>query len=320
MPDKLQATEWIDRRTALLQAFACACCAGCRPRVSPGEPERIWGRFGYSAGRFNKPRAIAVDGNDHIYIVDFTARIQVFDVAGNFLRQWSTPASQNGRPTGLSVDRDGLILVADTHYFRVLFYEPDGTLVESRTIGGTSGSGPGEFNFVTDVAQDSQGNYYIAEYGEFDRIQKFDRNGNFLLQIGSHGEEPGKFLRPQGIAIDARDRLWVADACNHRIQIFDVSSTNVQLLTTWGTQGAEKGELSYPYGIVLGKRGDVLICEFGNDRVQRFSESGESLAIWGRNGKRPGELHQPWSLVEDSQQQVHVLDSYNHRVQSFRFS
>ena len=70
----------------------------------------IWGRFGYSDGRFNKPRAIAIDAKDQLYIVDMTARIQVFDTDGNFVRKWQTPASENGRPTGLSIDRQGRIM------------------------------------------------------------------------------------------------------------------------------------------------------------------------------------------------------------------
>jgi DNA-binding beta-propeller fold protein YncE len=280
-------------------------------------PEAVWGRFGYSPGRFNKPRAIAVDRQDQLYIVDMTARVQVFTSSGKFLRQWSTPESANGRPTGISVDRDGNICVADTHYFRVLFYRPDGELLQAKTIGGTSGFGPGEFNFVTDVAQDSHGNYYIAEYGEYDRIQKFDRDGNFVLQWGSHGDQPGQFMRPQAVAVDERNFLWVADACNHRIQLFDPSEEPVRLVDLWGRAGGSPGELSYPYGICLEEGGTLLICEFGNDRVQRFTREGRGQAIWGGNGRRPGELHQPWSLAQDSSGRIHVLDSYNHRVQSF---
>src|SRR5690606_36152225 len=107
------------------------------------------------------------------------------------------------------------------HYFRTLVYTPDGELLEEKTIGGVCGPGPGEFGFVTDAVEDSQGNIYIAEYGEYDRIQKFSSGGEFLVQWGSHGSEPGQFLRPQNLAIDEQDRIWVADACNHRIQVFD---------------------------------------------------------------------------------------------------
>ena len=76
----------------------------------------------------------------------------------------------NGKPTGLSFDRDGNLMVADTHYFQVLVYSPQGKLL--RKLGGKNGEKPGEFGFVTGTAQDSQGNLYVSEYGEYDRIQK----------------------------------------------------------------------------------------------------------------------------------------------------
>ena len=49
----------------------------------------------------------------------------------------------------------GRLLVADTHYYRVLIYAADGELLE--TIGGRQGHGPGEFGLVTDAVQDSKG-------------------------------------------------------------------------------------------------------------------------------------------------------------------
>ena len=107
------------------------------------------------------------------------------------------------------------------------------------------------FGFVTDVAQDSQGNYYVSEYGDYDRIQKFDSNGKFLLEWGGHGTNPGEFLRPQGLFIDESDHLWVADAGNHRIQVFDATGDAAKLVRQFGTQGDELGQLSYPYDLFL---------------------------------------------------------------------
>ncbi|MDA1055606.1 MAG: NHL repeat-containing protein [Planctomycetota bacterium] len=291
-------------------------CAGCVDESAPsGTLEKVWGRRGLSEGRFQTPRAIAIDTDDLVYIVDKIGRIQVFTTDGDYLRGWRTPAIENGKPCGMTIDDEGLLVVADTHYFRVLFYKPDGTLLEERTIGGVNGQGEGEFHFLTDVVQDSQGNYYVGEYGEHDRIQKFSRDGRFLLQWGGHGREPGKFVRPQGITVDADDRIWVADACNHRIQIFDETG---QLLNVWGEHGKQVGQLSYPYGIELDGKGHVYVCEFGNNRVQKFTAEGESLGYWGTSGRREGELHQPWGLVQDSQGRIHVLDTYNHRVQRIR--
>ncbi len=163
-------------------------------------PQLVWGQRGVTEGKLLKPRGLAIDGSDRIYIVDMTARVQIFDQDGKFLRGFRTPEWAQGKPTGLSIDRDGNVIVPDTHYFRVLFYTPTGELLPSRTIGGTEGTEPGQFGFVTDVVQDSRGNYYVSEYGENDRIQMFTGSGEFVLQWGSHGSEPGEFRRPQSLS------------------------------------------------------------------------------------------------------------------------
>src|SRR5918995_440050 len=83
------------------------------------------------------------------------------------------------------------------------------------------GTGPGRFGYPTDAVTDRDGNFYVSEYGENDRIQVFSPEGGWLRQWGGHGLEPGEFLRPRALAIDDRDRIYVADSCNHRIQVFD---------------------------------------------------------------------------------------------------
>ncbi len=309
----------IDRRQfGCLTAGAALAAAtgGCsRDAAAADVPDKVWGKLGIGNGQFSKPRAVAIDKDDHLYIVDMTARIQVFDVDGHFIRAWQTPAHANGRPTGLTFDnRDGNLLVADTHYYRVLTYTPQGKLLDERTIGGTLGPGPGEFGFVTDAVRDAEGNYFVGEYGEYDRIQKFTPEGEYLLEWGGHGSEPGQFLRPQHLEIGGDGLLWVADSCNHRVQVFDDQG---KLVESWGTTGTEPGQLRYPYSLILDGQGHVYVCEYGNNRVQKFTLDGKSVGCWGKFGRQPGQLNNPWAMVLDSRGRCHVLDSMNHRVQRF---
>ncbi len=281
-------------------------------------PDLVWGKRGISAGHLLKPRAMAIDRTDSLYIVDMTGRIQVFDIEGNYLRGWRTPIITQGKPTGLGFHRDGSLLVADTHYFRMLVYSPDGDLDESRTIGGEHGDRPGQFHFVTDVAQGPNGNYFIGQYGQIDRIQEFDSQGAFVRSWGSQGSEPEQFSRPQALLFDNDGLLWVADACNHRIQVFDVTAVTPKLERVWGTHGNLAGQLNCPYGLDFDTAGNLLVAEFGNHRVQRFSRKGESLEVWGQVGASDGLFQRPWALAVDSLRNVHVLDTENHRVQRFR--
>ena len=296
---------------------------GCVRLGNPAVPELVWGRRGFSPGRFLKPRAITIDADDQLYIVDTTGRIQVFDVDGQLLRHWKTPQTKNGRPTGLaiqparSVDDQARLLVADTHYYRMLVYTLQGELLADAQIGGTAGHAPGQFAFVTDAVCDQNGCYYIGEYGDSDRIQKFDPDGNFMTQWGGTGHKSGQFLRPQSLVVDGTI-LWVVDACNHRIQRFDIEPETPKLIDIWGKEGGGLGEFFYPYDLALAGDGTIVVCEYGGQRLQRLDKQGTPIASWGASGFEPGQLYQPWGVVIDSQDRVHVLDSNNHRVQRLR--
>src|SRR4051794_26781593 len=128
---------WLTPRR-LWPLLALAVLAGCR---GGDRPDRVWGQRGVQGGQLGKPRAIAIDGHDRLYIVDWTARIQVFDRDGNYLKKsWTPPDFRNGRPSGLSVDYDGNLVVSDSHYHCVRVYSPDGELL--RTVG-EKGTAPG---------------------------------------------------------------------------------------------------------------------------------------------------------------------------------
>jgi DNA-binding beta-propeller fold protein YncE len=289
--------------------------AGCGGTAT--EAEFVWGRRGVQPGELIKPRAAAIDGNDRIYIVDWTARIQVFDADGNYLKHtWTTPDYRNGRPSGLSIDRDGNLLLSDSHYHCLRVYSSEGKLL--KTLGGDAGSGPGQFSYISDAVQDKDGNYYVAEFGDNQRITKLDPQGRFVCIWGAEGAGPGQFARIRALALGPDGHLYVADACNHRIQVF---TTSGQFVRTWGSAGAALGQFSYPYDLAfsLGENAYLYVVEYGNQRVQKFTCAGEALGVWGGPGRAPGQLCNPWALVVDSKGRVHVLDSENHRVQRVAF-
>ncbi len=286
---------------------------GCELPIGSA-PERVWGVHGTRPGWLHKPRVAAFDAEDRIYIADLTDRIQVFDRDGQFLHYWTTPDLNVDGPSGLTVDHLGRVLVSDTHFYRILIYDQQGTLLQQ--VGdGVQGTSPGRFGYPTDTVIDNQGNFYVCEYGENDRVQVFSPSGKWLRQWGGHGHDPGQFLRPTGMVMDENEHLYVADACNHRIQVFDKQG---KLLRMWGRRGSAPGEMNYAYDIALGPDGHLYVCEYGNHRVQKFTREGRSLGLWGGPGRRPGELNNPWALAVDSRDTVSVIDTNNHRVQRFR--
>ncbi len=262
--------------------------AGCDLR-SRSQPDLVWGVHGVKPGHLYKPSAAAFDAQDNLFLADLTDRIQVFDRDGKYLRGWRTPQFNVDGPSGL--DRRSLWPIAGGRHpllSRACLLR-DGQILFQ--IGdGVQGTTPGRFGYPTDVVIDRAGNFYVAEYGENDRIQVFSPEGKWLRQWGGHGYEPGEFLKPRALAIDEHDRLFVADSCNHRIQVFD---TQGKLLNSWGSRGDPPGQMSYPYDLAIGRDGCLYVCEYGNHRVQKFTLDGKPLAVWGTAGRGPGQLFQP---------------------------
>ena len=82
----------------------------------------------------------------------------------------------------------------------------------------------------------------------------------------AEGEAPGQFNNPEGMTVDDKGRLWIADTKNHRIQQFGIDGTFVGVL---GKVGSGPGELSNPTGVVC--RGDkIYVADSGNGRIQVF--------------------------------------------------
>jgi DNA-binding beta-propeller fold protein YncE len=73
------------------------------------------------------------------------------------------------------------------------------------------------------VAVDRAGYVYVAD-AMFDAIQVFDGAGQLMLGFGSQGLRPGQFWLPNGLYVNVQDQLFVADAYNRRIQVFQLLS------------------------------------------------------------------------------------------------
>jgi DNA-binding beta-propeller fold protein YncE len=289
---------------------ALALC-GCGPS---SKPDLVWGKSGVMPGDLKRPRAAVIDGEDRLWIVDFTARIQAFDLDGNHLGiTFTTPDFRNGRPSGLGVGHDGKLIVCDSHYHCLRFYDVAGN--ELKKYGGEKGSGPGQFGYLSDVVQDGDGFYYISEFGSNERITKLNAEGKFVAHWGKAGSEQGEFNRIRALAL-YEDLIYVADACNHRIQVLNRDGEVVRI---FGSDGEAVGELKYPYDLAFNDKGELYVAERGNHRVQKFTKEGKSLGVWGSRGRQPGQFADPWALVVDRKGRVHVIDTENHRVQRIGF-
>ncbi len=86
-----------------------------------------------------------------------------------------------------------------------------------------------QFHRAYALAVDSEDNIYVADAGN-SRIQKFSKNGNYILTIGRKGQGPGEFGLPTDLEIaDTTGHIYVVDKNDlyvlggRRIQIFSTS-------------------------------------------------------------------------------------------------
>jgi DNA-binding beta-propeller fold protein YncE len=281
--------------------------------VQPVRLVAVWGAPGLHDGHFNKPRSIDFAPNGDVYVVDRSRRIQRFTPEGRFVSRMLTPSVKFGNPRGLDVAPDGTVYVADTHYSRILVFDPKKE-THVREFG-RHGRDPGEFIWVTDVARDSRGFLWTCEYQDMiDRLQKFTPEGHPVLQVGRFGAAPGQFARPQGLAINRRDEVFVADGVNHRVQRV---SPEGRVIETVGKPGRGRGRLWYPYDVALDAQERLYVADFGNNKVVVFAPDGRFLTEFGGPGRKEGRFDEPWGVNVDRQGFIYVADTRNDRVQKF---
>lgn len=276
------------------------------------ERVEVIGGKGTGPGFFGKPRSVAVDGQDNLYVVDMTGRVQKFSPDGRWLLLWQMPETDKGKAKGMCTAPDGGLLVVEPHYHRVNHFSPEG-----RRLGqwGTHGTNAGELWFPRAVATTSNGDCFVSEYGVVERIQRFRAlEGTWLGTMGGAGTEPGQLNRAEGLGVDAAGRVFVANSCNHRIEVFDAGGRWVR---SHGKAGQGRGEFSYPYDVRVDAEGRQYVCEFGNSRVQILDADDQTLEILGGPGDAPDQMNNPWGLCLDSAGNLYVADSLNHRVLKF---
>jgi DNA-binding beta-propeller fold protein YncE len=172
--------------------------------------------------------------------------VQRFSVTGELLGVIGGHGSGPGQlsmPWGIEIDGAGDLYVVDWGNDRVQKLSADGHHL--RTFG-SSGHGEGQLHRPCGVSLDSSGNVYVSDYGN-DRVQVFQPDGTPLTTllgeatmtkwgVGSVEVDPEmKALRealphvlarerlfrgPMGVEIDAQDRIFIADCCRHRVQVY----------------------------------------------------------------------------------------------------
>ena len=144
--------------------------------------------------------------------------------------------------------------------------------------------------------------------------------GKFAGGNGTNGSSSDLLDRPNGIFVDIKRNLYVADSGNNRIQLFRPDSLNGT--TVAGNNVIGYGGLNFPTSIALDADDYLFIVDRDNHRIIRSEQNGFRCIV-GCNKDHGFESYQlkfPQVLSFDSYGNLFVLDENNDRVQKFFLS
>ena len=173
------------------------------------------------------PGALAIDRENRLlYVSDVDLdQVLVYDADSLKLKRKMGTTGHNhelttpgdfAKPTGLAVDQEGNLYVADTLNNRIEIFDADGKFISTF---GKAGDGPGYFARPKGVAIDGDGHIWVAD-GMQDRVQVFNKESQLLISFGGHGLLPGQFQGLTSITIDKMNRVFTSELFPGRVQQF----------------------------------------------------------------------------------------------------
>jgi DNA-binding beta-propeller fold protein YncE len=241
---------------------------------------------------FGRVSMVANDLQSNVYVLhrnDDIDPLVVFDAQGNYLRSWGKDVIDD--PHGVRVDAENFVWVVD-RAGAILKYTTDGKLLMTIGTKGVRGNDDKSFGSPTDLDWDSQGNIYIADgYGN-SRVAKFDKTGKYVTSWGTPGSGPSQFRTVHSIQFDSKDRAYVSDRENNRIQIFDSNGT---LLKTWNHLGSTQG-------IWISPKDEMYVLTHRNnvENITADTLAGRLMKLDLESGKVLGSMESPGHSVNGS--------------------
>ncbi len=203
---------------------------------------------GVTANSLLGPTGLALDSSNGLYVADSgnnrvlyfpsgtTTPTRVYGQLGSFTNSIVDPrnvtADTLNNPTGLALDKNNGLYIADSSNNRVLYF-PSGTIVPTKVYGQsdftssstltTSASSFGGAQYIT---IDSTGGLYVScdnrvayfPTGTSVATKVYGQGGSFISNTGNKGGISANSLNtPKGIALDASERLYIVDTSNSRV-------------------------------------------------------------------------------------------------------
>jgi tripartite motif-containing protein 71 len=193
-------------------------------------PLRLLGHRTGGTPTFYWPMDVVFAPDGTMFVADtYDHQIQAFSVTSTSIAPlWTTGSFGSGtgafnRPFSLAYDPSGVtprLLVADTRNSRIVALNAT-TGAWQGVLPIAKGIAAGKIRSPRGIAAAPDGSFWVSDTGN-DRIESFGADGSFTGDaIGSKGSGNDRFNFPQRIRI-AAGLLYVADAYNDRIQVFQI--------------------------------------------------------------------------------------------------
>lgn len=250
------------------------------------------------------------------------------------------PTDIMNTPTGVVIDSDQNVYVAETAGSFINKYDLDGNLIA--TIG-KRGNKPGQLNAPMEM-EIFNGVLYVGEVGGR-RISRFTLDGEFIDTVGE-----GELVGPRAVAVDGAGTMYALDEFSNRVVTFDSAGnkiaecrpaafffpndidydngylyvanasahnilkmdTDCNVIAYTGSLGFDPGQMYYPRGILV-KNGLVYVNDVINNRVQVYDTDFNFQYLFGDYTVFSG----PMSMAVTAAGDFIVVDTGNYQVKLF---
>ena len=289
------------------------------------------GVTGTDNNHFFGPQHIAVYGN-LLYVGDGgNNRIQIFDITTPTAPVYSATIGVTGvsgadndhldHPVGVAVDAN-YIYVADRWNNRVQVFTRT-TRAYVTTIGTGWGTGNDQFKDPTDVAVDSAGNIYVADFVN-SRVQQF--NSSYVYQR-TYGVTNTPYLTdndhlnsPSDVAIAPDGSMYITEDNGQRLIKLNANGTTAWIIGAAGIKFPDwppaNDRLNNPSDIALNATGQVYVADRWHNRIQVYNPDGTYASTIG-GGTGNFEFQCPTGLTIAPNGYIYMTDCWRHRVQIF---
>jgi tripartite motif-containing protein 71 len=259
---------------------------------------------------FRQPTDVAVDGDHRIFVLDgVNSRVAVFDEQGRYLYSFGTRGSAPGQmlmPVGIGISSSGEVFVADSGNHRIQVFSRDGGFQRSFPLI-TGGKGD-----PTDVLPAAFKNFCYVCDNDNHQVQVYDAtSGEFVLAWGGKGKNLGEFRYPSTMTSDDRNRVYVVDVMNARVQTFDPYGERAWEVAVWGI-GSDR--LFRPKGVALDKRSRILVSDSFMGIIKVFLPGGDLFGYIGDSKGKQRRFTTPTNIILDGKERLLVVETRANQV------